>query len=243
MEQNNIECEKAQSKPQNYKDDLSINEVPQNQKQLDVRATESLAAYCFAILHKRLYNTDPPAIPDELQAFHEANVKIPLFITWMKKHNNLDEYNSLRGCIGCLKPLPIMDIEKYAIKSAFDDPRFSPISHSELEQLECKVQLLCQYERCDHPYDWEIETHGITIYFKQGDVAYSSTFLPGIALEHMMTKRETLTRLIQKAKFQGEISDQLIDSLSVVRYQSSKATITYVDYKSLYHHYFFVAVN
>ena len=50
----------------------------------------------------------------------------------------------LRGCIGTLEahqPL-IVDVSEHAYSAAFEDPRFSGVSESEIEQLEISISIL-----------------------------------------------------------------------------------------------------
>ena len=85
-------------------------------------------------------------------------------MTW--KTIEKDEYR-LRGCIGCLSPVPLSNIERYAKArfylvieinpSAFEDPRFSPIRLSEVKRLQCTVSLLYDFEDASDPMDWEVE--------------------------------------------------------------------------------------
>lgn len=72
----------------------------------------------------------------------------------------------LRGCIGCLSPVPLSNIERYAKArlclengintSAFEDPRFNPIQLHEIKRLQCTVSLLYDFEDAKDPMDWEV---------------------------------------------------------------------------------------
>ena len=50
----------------------------------------------------------------------------------------------LRGCIGALEPYqPLaLDVREHAIAAALEDPRFPPVSPSELDQIEVEVSRL-----------------------------------------------------------------------------------------------------
>lgn len=59
---------------------------------------------------------------------------------------------------------------------------------------------------------------------------YSGTYLPGIATEQGWTKEETLSSLARKAGYRGQLTKELVDSISVTRYQSQKITLDYNNY-------------
>ena len=111
-----------------------------------------------------------------------TDASFPLFVTWNKRnhHGQLD----LRGCIGeslghlrwhtssltrppslagCLSPLPITSLKDYALTSALNDRRFSPIDVRELPQLHCTVSLLTNFEVASGLDDWTIGPHGVLI--------------------------------------------------------------------------------
>lgn len=73
----------------------------------------------------------------------------------------------LRGCIGCLVPIPLSEMEHYAEersdrgdgvrRSAFGDYRFHPISAGEIPSLQCSVSLLHSFEDGRDYRDWEVK--------------------------------------------------------------------------------------
>lgn len=75
----------------------------------------------------------------------------------------------LRGCIGCLVPIPLTEIEHYARErfasslflraSAFNDYRFYPIKEKEIPSLQCSVSLLHSFEDAKDYKDWEVALH------------------------------------------------------------------------------------
>jgi len=74
----------------------------------------------------------------------------------MKKGHEL----SLRGCIGTFEPVPLVTgLGEYAMKSAFQDARFSPITQDEIPFLECGVSLLESFESIKDIYDWKVRIH------------------------------------------------------------------------------------
>lgn len=123
-----------------------------------------------------------------------------MFVTWEKK--SFHDYD-LRGCIGCLSPLKLSNMENYAKQSAFNDPRFDPINESEISKLRCTVSLLHTYEKVNNVYDWEVGKHGITINFGS---YYSATFLPEVAEEQNWDQKKTVEALIRKAGYRKQIT-------------------------------------
>ncbi|KAF8821874.1 DUF51 family protein, partial [Cardiosporidium cionae] len=196
----------------------------------DLEASEMMAAWCFDLLISKLKgNQSTPTAPSILRRLAEDGAKCSVFVTWMKKrsgheHISFDKARTeLRGCIGCLEPIPILDLGEYAIKSGLRDHRFQPISANELRHLICQISLLGCFEKCDHAYQWDIGTHGVIVNFS--DVKgrrYSATFLPEIAEENKMSHRVTIHELIRKSQFIGPITDTLLENVEVTRYQSSK---------------------
>lgn len=89
-----------------------------------------------------------------------------IFVTWkIHKRGELQ----LRGCIGCLVPIPLSEIEHYARQrfassmqvspSAFNDFRFYPITAKEIPSLQCSVSLLHSFEDAKDYKDWEVLSH------------------------------------------------------------------------------------
>ena len=70
-------------------------------------------------------------------------------------------------------------IGDWALKSALQDRRFSPISLNELPLLKVGISLLTDFEEIQDKYDWEIGKHGLWIEHQ----GRSATFLPEVALE------------------------------------------------------------
>lgn len=65
----------------------------------------------------------------------------------------------LRGCIGRLSTLPLNDMSKYVMMSAFKDSRFPPLTREELPYLEVAISLLIKYEKAGSYLDWEVSTY------------------------------------------------------------------------------------
>ena len=109
------------------------------------------------------------------------------------------EFGELRGCIGTFYPDNLKkNLENYGLSAAFRDSRFPPISKEEIEDLNCGISILIDFEDAKDCYDWEVGKHGIQIFFEENG-RYSATFLPEVPIEHKMDKITTLQHLIRKA--------------------------------------------
>jgi len=204
-------------------------------------------AYCFDVLiaacspsptsSRAAAEAAPPSSPRPigLEAKHWEQ-EYPLFVTWNKLRRNEDLKSgySLRGCIGCFSPLELESgLKDYTIKSALEDTRFSPVAASEISQLQCAVSLLMNFTPAAHVHDWIIGTHGLRIEFAAGGRRYSSTYLPEVAAEQGWTHERTITSLVAKAGYNKPVTRELLDSIKVTRYQSSKSYLSYAEYCAL----------
>lgn len=189
-----------------------------------VSANREMAVYCFDTLIAH-YNDEEVPPPD----FNDG--KHPLFVTWKKATNGREP--SLRGCIGTLEALSIMNgFKDYALKSALKDRRFSPIRAEELPKLECTVSILTNYETADDYLDWEVGKHGIIIDFSEPNsgTTRSATYLPEVASHEGWTNIQAIDSLIRKSGYTGSISSELRESIRLTRYQSSLFTMDFSQY-------------
>lgn len=171
-----------------------------------------------------------PHLPTAL--FENRDLEAPLFVTW-KKHPSQE----LRGCIGNFGKLNLgAGLRDYALVAALQDSRFSPVQLAEVGQLGVGVSLLVNFEESADAMDWEVGKHGIRISFKDPDDGRQrgATFLPEVATEQGWTKAETLAALCRKAGYRGPLRDDaLLKHVKVVRYQSSKANLSFPEYTNL----------
>ncbi len=110
----------------------------------------------------------------------------------------LHKQGQLRGCIGRFLPdEPVWQVvEQMARSAATEDPRFQPVSESELADIDIEISVLSPLVKTGDPLSLELGVHGI--YIKSG--FQSGTFLPQVATECNMTKEEFLsTCCAQKA--------------------------------------------
>lgn len=156
----------------------------------------------------------------------------PLFVTW----NTLSRSSTdrrLRGCIGTFEPLSLSSgLSSYALTSAFDDTRFSPITSRELPTLECAVTLLTNFEPASSPMDWDIGVHGLRISFTDKGRRMGATYLPDVAKEQGWNKEEALVSLMRKAGWNGRADKWSDVSLNVTRYQGKKVALGFKEWKA-----------
>ncbi|GFR42016.1 hypothetical protein Agub_g2831 [Astrephomene gubernaculifera] len=187
-------------------------------------ATRDHCVYAFAVLQSHLTG-NPTPVP----TFPEG--RCALFVTW-NTHSG-DDHWRLRGCIGTLEPKPLhRALHDYTLTSALRDHRFSPIRLKELPSLQCKVSLLARFEKAAGWRDWVVGQHGIIIHFADPDQGSrrTATFLPDVAPEQGWNQQQAVDALIRKAGYSGPIGTSLRDSLTLERYQSTIASVTYEEF-------------
>ncbi|MEM0017480.1 MAG: TIGR00296 family protein [Candidatus Korarchaeum sp.] len=111
----------------------------------------------------------------------------------------------LRGCIGFPEPIyPLYKaVIRAALAAAFEDPRFPPLSESELNKITVEVSVLTPPERIDTAVDQredlpeliEVGKHGIIV--RRGSL--SGLLLPQVAVEYEWDSREFLEHTCIKA--------------------------------------------
>jgi AmmeMemoRadiSam system protein A len=109
----------------------------------------------------------------------------------------LHKHGQLRGCIGNLvgvKPLYIT-IRGMALSSAFEDPRFMPLSQKELEEIDIEISVLSPMTQIKSIDDIKIGEHGIFI--KNG--FRTATFLPQVAVQQNWGIKELMENVCLKA--------------------------------------------
>jgi AmmeMemoRadiSam system protein A len=105
----------------------------------------------------------------------------------------LHEYGQLRGCIGNMignQPL-YLTVRDMAVEAAVSDPRFSPVSASELSRLELEISVLSPLEKVYSADSIEMGKHGVLV--RRG--FSSGVYLPQVATETGWSKEEFLSSL------------------------------------------------
>lgn len=124
------------------------------------------------------------------------NEKLGAFVT-------LNIHGSLRGCIGYSEPYEklidaLMDV---SLAAAFDDPRFYPVSKSEMDEIEIEISVLTKPQEVlvenyeDYLSKIEIGKDGLII-----EKGYNKgLFLPQVPIEQNWDMDEYLTNICYKA--------------------------------------------
>ena len=98
--------------------------------------------------------TPPKDLPEEM-----INQKAGVFVS-------LKKFGDLRGCIGTFMPTQeniAQEIIKNAISAAVDDPRFSPVNASELEDLSISVDVLSAPEEVKDISQLDPKKYGVIV--------------------------------------------------------------------------------
>lgn len=97
---------------------------------------------------------------------------------------------NLRGCIGrFISTDPLNEVIRVsALSSAFEDPRFNPLTKTEFEKTDIEITILGPLKRIHNPREIILGKHGI--YIKKG--VRSGTMLPQVAIENGWTVEEFL---------------------------------------------------
>ncbi|MDO8464399.1 MAG: AmmeMemoRadiSam system protein B [Gallionella sp.] len=159
------------------------------------------------------------------EQFGRAKQNIPQ-ADWLKQPGatfvTLTLHGQLRGCIGSLeahRPLA-EDVRRNAVASAFQDPRFAPLTAEEFADVAVEVSLLTPAQ----PMQFRDELDALTqlrpnvdgVIFEYG--AYRSTFLPQV-WENLAQPRQFLAMLKRKA---GLPDDFWAEGIKLSRYTVEK---------------------
>ncbi len=109
----------------------------------------------------------------------------------------LKKEGDLRGCIGYIwSEEPIYEtIQRAAVAAAVQDPRFPPVTLSELPGLTVEISLLSPLKRVEDPNDIVVGKHGLLI--RRG--YYQGLLLPQVALEQGWDREQFLRGVCRKA--------------------------------------------
>lgn len=140
----------------------------------------------YAVRERKAY--EPDASSDE-----SLNQERGAFVT-------LTESGELRGCIGytsAIKPL-YMVVRDTATLAALRDPRFQPVSASELGQLEYEISVLSPLRRVQDIRQIKVGQHGLLM--KNGD--HEGLLLPQVPVEQRWDRQKFLEETCAKAGMQ-----------------------------------------
>lgn len=138
---------------------------------------------------------NPPATPELLSApisvsadFEPVNAS-GVFVS-------LHKGKRLRGCIGKLRLDEVgpTELGAAAVDAACSDPRFQPVSPSELDQLQIEISLLGPLYPCE-PEQVLVGQHGLYLRSDDG----SGLLLPQVAVERGWSSEQFLLQVRNKA--------------------------------------------
>lgn len=78
---------------------------------------------------------------------------------------SLHRHQALRGCVGRVSaagPL-YRAVSEVSLAAAFDDPRFPPLRHEELKDLEIEISVLSELVPARRPDEIDVGRHGLMI--------------------------------------------------------------------------------
>ncbi|MCC7569912.1 TIGR00296 family protein [Candidatus Micrarchaeota archaeon] len=165
----------------------------------DYELTEKDCAYIVKLAREAVkhYLKNEKKIKPDYEAYPGLMKPLGVFVTL-----KTEEDGDLRGCIGY--PSPIMSlgdaIVDNAINAAFSDPRFPPLTESELNHVIFEVSILSPAEKInkdakEYSKEIKIGKHGLIV--KYGSV--SGLLLPQVPVEYNWNVSQFLEALCQKA--------------------------------------------
>lgn len=121
---------------------------------------------------------------------------VGLFVTLKKKDTN-NTSSTLRGCIGTIEGVyPLIEgVYRLAKESAFEDPRFLPVSIDECSLLTIHISILSTLQEITQPSAIILGIHGVVYQYRH----HRALFLPEVALEQHWSLHKLLTQLCIKA--------------------------------------------
>ena len=142
----------------------------------------------FAVREKKAY--EPTASASEV-----LNEERGAFVTLRKS-------GELRGCIGYTSPAkPLyITVRDTATLAALRDPRFQPVSASELPQIDYEVSVLSPLRRVLEPRQIKVGQHGLLM--KNG--AYEGLLLPQVPIEERWDRQRFLEETCVKAGMRSD---------------------------------------
>jgi AmmeMemoRadiSam system protein A len=104
---------------------------------------------------------------------------------------------ALRGCIGHITAArPLIDtVREVAVSSAFEDPRFPPLTPPELPRIGIEISVLSPFEPVDNAAAVRVGLHGVLV--RRG--GRSGLLLPQVAEEQGWEREQLLSHTCRKA--------------------------------------------
>ena len=124
---------------------------------------------------------------DRAESFGQSRA---LFVTLRRR-------GELRGCIGTLSPEGDLTrtVPRFALRAAFEDPRFPPLSSDELTDCRIEISVLTPPAPVEDPATIEIGRDGLIIELR----GRSGLLLPQVATEWGFDRERFLAEVCRKA--------------------------------------------
>ena len=150
------------------------------------------------------------AIRSSLEGEKSFNPDLNLFPEQLKRERatfvTLNIAGKLRGCIDSLqahRPL-VLEVSKNVQAAAFQDTRFSPLSHEEFQQMDTHISILTQPRRLPASQEdlvSKLQPRIDSLIIKEG--AHQATYLPS-AWQHILDPRQFIAELRVKAALDAQ---------------------------------------
>ncbi|MEE9516343.1 MAG: AmmeMemoRadiSam system protein A [Candidatus Adiutricales bacterium] len=110
---------------------------------------------------------------------------------------SLHRKGQLRGCIGTFSAQNPLEktVQEMARAAAFQDPRFAPVSESEIAEIDLEISALSPMREIEDIEKIEVGRHGLYVV----DGPYSGVLLPQVAVEQVWDRYTFLEQTCLKA--------------------------------------------
>jgi len=154
--------------------------------EIGISFTEEEKAQLFAIVRNSIHSM----LYDKQRIEIDENTVPTKFKTPMGAFVTLKIKGELRGCIGrFISATPLYEVVRTsALSSAFEDPRFSPLTKEEFKKTEIEITVLGPLKKIKNINEIILGKHGI--YIKKDN--QSGTMLPQVATENGWTVEQFL---------------------------------------------------
>lgn len=164
--------------------------VKSNRKDFRLNLDEKEKQYLLALSKKSIENYLKTGNFLKIDYFQYPKLNLPaaVFVT-------LTIDKELRGCIGCLAPHMLLGdaVIDYSVRAAFEDPRFSPLTESELKKIDIEISILSPLKKINNTSEIKENVHGVFV--KKGFL--SGTYLPQV-WENFSNKEDFLRSLFDE---------------------------------------------
>jgi len=155
---------------------------------LSEEARADLLRLARGTLEARFRSEPPPRLAsDRSETFGQPR---GLFVS-------LHEGSRLRGCIGTLAPAGDLTgvVSEFALRAAFEDPRFPPLTEEELSRCRIEISVLTAPRPIGGPDEVEIGRDGLIIEAE----GRRGLLLPQVATDHGFDAERFLAEVARKA--------------------------------------------